>query len=53
MSQEINNRKHRQEILKDLIMQLHDGKSLEELSLFLKNILNMFLLQRFLRWNRI
>lgn len=30
MSQEINNRKHRQEILKDLIMQLHDGKSLEE-----------------------
>lgn len=30
MSQEINNREHRQAILKDLIMQLHDGKSLEE-----------------------
>lgn len=30
MSQEINNREHRQEILRDLIMQLHEGKSLEE-----------------------
>ena len=30
MSQEINNREYRQEILRDLIMQLHDGKTLEE-----------------------
>src|SRR5690554_2446386 len=30
MSQEINNREHRQKILKELIMQLHEGKSVEE-----------------------
>jgi DUF438 domain-containing protein len=30
MSQEINNREYRQKLLKDLIMQLHEGKTVEE-----------------------
>lgn len=30
MSEMINNREYRQKVLKDLIMELHDGKSLEE-----------------------
>jgi len=30
MSQEINNREYRQKVLKDLIKQLHEGKSVEE-----------------------
>ncbi len=42
MTQEINNREYRQKVLKDLIMQLHDGKSLEEVKpIFEKNFKNV------------
>lgn len=30
MSEYINNREHRQKVLKDLIKQLHDGKTVDE-----------------------
>ncbi len=30
MSEYINNREYRQKVLKDLILELHDGKSVEE-----------------------
>ena len=38
MSEIINNREYRQKVLKDIIMELHAGKSVEEVKAGLRNL---------------
>ena len=44
MGESINNREHRKEVIKDIISQLHDGKTVEDVKDNLTKHLLMFLL---------
>ena len=52
MSELINNREYRQKVLKELIMELHDGKPVDEVKERFAKLIEGVSVSRSLKWNK-
>ena len=52
MSELINNREYRQKVLKELIMELHDGKPVEEVKERFAKLMRVYPWLRSLKWSK-